>query len=214
MTCSAHVNLLSCGLPQPRHNRHNGITLMRTALLHLTALLVLTTISLSGSAGAADNLPPVAQIVSPTNHTEFRWSDAVGRFLVAVHVSDPEGSIDRVQVAVNDKVIVTNRLGDYELDFGYIQPPSGQIKLTVTDDQGLVATDMITFTAVQEWFPGGLLHISRQGDHLLITSTSTGPGFLQESGDWVQWSNVARMDTNQFVIIPSANRRFYRVRAD
>ena len=150
--------------------------------------------------------------MSPTNHTEFRWSDAVGRFFVAVHVSDPEGSIEQIQIEVNDQIIVTNRLGNYDVDFGPIQPPSGQIKLTVTDEHGLVATDMITFTAVQVFF--GLLQISRQGDHLLITTSGTAPGFLQESSDWLQWINLARFDTNQFVIRPSADRRFYRIRLE
>jgi hypothetical protein len=194
---------------------HRHIGLMPTTLLHLTAILMLMVSVSFVSAGGAENLPPLAQIISPTNHTEFRWSDGVGLFLVAVHVADPEGSVEQVQVQVNDRTITTNRLGDYELDFGHYQPESGQIKVTVTDDHGLIATDTITFTAVQEpWFPGGLLQIYREGDHLIIMSSGTGAGFLQESSDWVQWSNVARLDTNQFVIIPSADRRFYRVRVE
>jgi hypothetical protein len=120
-----------------------------------------------------------------------------------------------VQVDVNDKIIVTNRLGDYELDFDFYQPAPGQIKLTVIDDQGLVATDTITFTAVQiPWFPGGALQIWPHGDQLLITTSGTAPGFLQESADWIQWSNVARLDTNRFVITPSASPRFYRVKVE
>jgi hypothetical protein len=172
----------------------------------------------SASIAAGDgiqNLPPIAQIVSPTNHTEFRWSDGKGRFLVTVHVFDPDGSIEQVRVEVNDKTIITNRLGDYELDFDYYQPESGQIKLTVTDDQGLIATDTITFTAVRiPWFPTMVLQIFWQGDQLVLMSSANGPAVLEESSDWVHWSNLARLNTNQFAITPSANRRFYRVRFD
>jgi hypothetical protein len=179
------------------------------ALLATFLLLLASAFPASG----ADNLPPIAQIVSPTNHTEFRWGDGVGRFLVGVHVSDPEAAIDRVQIEVNDQIVITNRLGDYEVDFGFIQPESGEIKLTVTDDQGLIVTDIITFTAVQlPWFPNVLLQIFPQGDRLVISASHAGPGFLQESSDWLKWSDVARLDTNEFVITPNASRRFYRIR--
>jgi hypothetical protein len=112
---------------------------------------------------------------------------------------------------MNDQIIVTNRLGDYEVDFDFVQPESGQIKLTVIDDQGLIATDTVSFTSVQVGFSFVTLQIFPQNDHLLITSSNTGLGFLQESNDWLQWTDVALLDTNRFVIPLTANRRFYRV---
>lgn len=149
-----------------------------------------------------DIIPPVAKFLWPTNGAEVRVTDT--QEFIQVHAFDPDGIIERAVLELNGQPIATNNSGN--IPFEVFLPLSGQhqLRLTVTDNSGLSATESVTFTTIDFGLPQHPTIII-EGDELIITYQH---GRLLESTDLQTWTEV-HAGGGQYRTTPSSTHRFY-----
>ena len=152
-------------------------------------------------------LPPIVEILSPTNGWRTEVSDAIPPLEISVRAFDPDGTLASTRVYLDGQPVATNSLSEFST-YPWLPTAEGEHRITAIaeDHNGLLSTNTITFHVKQ--LPGPMaLEIFRSGPDLMIRY---GGGRLQTSTDLRTWFDLP--GPNPYTI-PSdgAQFRFYRV---
>ena len=151
------------------------------------------------------SMPPVAQILWPTNGTEIRVSDAIEPFVIRVRAFDPDGFLEKVVVDLDGVALSTNSAGNFVVQ--QQGPPSfGEHRLTVTatDQTGFIASETVTFQVIN--VAQGPIMLRRVGGEWVVEYIGVR---LQVSEDLRTWSD-AHVGGGQFRLNATAPRQFFR----
>lgn len=94
---------------------------------------------------AGTGIPPVCNIISPEDGTEFKWGDAI---IIRGEAEDEDGIISDVLLEINGTAVENVKMipFEYEVEEQYVSPGIMSIRLTVTDNSQLTASDEISVT--------------------------------------------------------------------
>lgn len=152
-------------------------------------------------------LPPIVEILSPTNGWRTEVSDAVPQLEISVRASDPDGLLTSTRVYLDSQPIATNSQSQFSV-YPWLPTAEGEHHITAIaeDSDGLLSTNTITFHI--KHLPGPIiLEIIRTGPDL---SVRYGGGRLQTSTDLRTWLDLPAAP-NPYPIPRDAPSRFYRV---
>ncbi|MEN2283854.1 Ig-like domain-containing protein, partial [Algoriphagus sp. SE2] len=93
------------------------------------------------------NLPPVTNIVTPTQNQEFDLGDPI---LIQAYVVDPEGEIALVEFLDGNTVIGSVNTGPFEITWSNASAGGHDLRTRVTDQGGLVTESSVVTIQVNE----------------------------------------------------------------
>jgi hypothetical protein len=159
-----------------------------------------------------EDLPPVAQILFPTNGAHFVFGDGLPPFQISARAYDPDGFLKSATLILDGVTILqTNSVQIEYLDFPPTSPYSEgthRIDIVAEDMDGLRTTNGISYTARSIPFPGPLGLTKGPNNTISISGIW---GILEESEDLRSWNAVPGTE-NPRIIVADRSRRYYRCR--
>jgi uncharacterized delta-60 repeat protein len=165
-------------------------------------------VRLEGDKPFLPGLPPVVEILTPTNGMVIEMSDVVVPLEIRVRTADPDGNLRQVVVELDGVAISTNTAtGEFVVSTEMPREGEHALKVTASDQAGLTNSETVKFRVRVIPFPGPL-QVRRVGNEIIISYTG---GTLQASADLRAWAPV-QSGGGEFRANLSERYQFFRVR--
>ncbi len=131
------------------------------------------------------NVAPTVKIVSPGPGATFYTGTT---FEISVNVSDPDGTVVRVDYYVND-VLVAQTTAPHILNYTATQPGGYTIRAVAYDDLAASSSSTVGIMVLTEWQPGDNLALGKPTFSSSDESPSLTPGYAVDGSGSTRWSS-------------------------